>query len=175
LEYFKALDANGNGFLEPEDAVIVAKEISERLGLDEKNSKELKQAQLNVYSALVLAADKNKDGKVSPEEFVQLVEHDFAGKKYEEIPAWFRDNLEAAAKNFDKDGDGVLSLSEWTDMNNSYPKHAPQDVFDAAFKRVAKGDGLTLAGFKHAVWEWCTSVVPVPDLEVLFPFFQRQW
>jgi len=174
-EYFKALDANNNGFLEPADAIIVAKEISKRLGLDEKNAAELQQAQLNVYSSLVADADKNKDGKVSSAEFDAFVLKAFKGKNYEEIPAWFRNNLEAAAKNFDLDQDGIISLEEWKIMNASYPKHASDSELTAAFTRVAKGNGLDLAGFKHAVWLWCVSEEPVPDLEIIFPFFQRQW
>lgn len=41
------------------------------------------------YSALIADADKNKDGKVSPEEFLALVEHRFKGKSYEQIPSWY--------------------------------------------------------------------------------------
>eukprot|EP00026_Physarum_polycephalum_P016157 Phypoly_transcript_17009.p1 GENE.Phypoly_transcript_17009~~Phypoly_transcript_17009.p1 ORF type:complete len:200 (+),score=45.47 Phypoly_transcript_17009:51-602(+) len=173
--YFKALDGNSNGFLEPSDALICAENLAKGLKFTAAGAEALKQAQIRTYSEWVKAADKNKDGKVSLPEFLEYAEKHFAGKKYEEIPSFFRDDLEGQAQHFDANGDGIITLDEWKAMNSSYPNHAPEAEFVAAFHRFAGGDKLDLAKLKHGIYEWTSTKGPVPDLEILFPFFKRQW
>jgi len=170
-EYFKALDANGNGFLEPEDAALVVKDLAKRLLLTEAQQTALGEVQTKIYKVLIDSADKNKDGKVSLEEFLALINKDFKGKKYEELPAWFRENLEGGAKFLDKNGDGKLSLDEW---KSAYPNSNAAE-YEAAFKRVSQGkDYLDLETYHKAIGQWASSTEAVPDLEIIFPFFKKQ-
>jgi len=171
--YFDALDANGNGFLEPEDAALVVKELATRLKLSPEQVEALGKTQTTIYKALIASADKDNDGKVSRKEFLDLIDKQFKGKKYEEVPAWFRDNLESGAKFLDRDGDGILSLDEWLAANHTYPNHVSDADYTAAFHRAAGGNQMDLPTYHKAIHKWATSEEPVPDLETIFPFFKK--
>eukprot|EP01103_Thecamoeba_quadrilineata_P000826 TRINITY_DN10726_c0_g1_i1.p1 TRINITY_DN10726_c0_g1~~TRINITY_DN10726_c0_g1_i1.p1 ORF type:complete len:184 (+),score=51.43 TRINITY_DN10726_c0_g1_i1:3-554(+) len=108
---FRLEDVNGNGVLEENDFVTIARKQLLTAKIDEHSSEgqQYIQTYKNEFAKLAAGADTNKDGKVTLEEFTA-----FLTKQIESNNLSFYDNIVnqfLAAADLDKDG--KVSLKEY--------------------------------------------------------------
>jgi len=178
LGYFKVLDANNSGFIDPGDAAIVGKRLATTFGFAEGSPQYhgIVKALEGYLTNLIKDFDINKDGKVSREELIESVDKLFVGKGIEHLPGWWIANLELFFKAFDTNNNGELSLEEVTHIIKKVTPHESAENIAHAYKWAqnhshskGKYDANTLVAI---LYEWATSPAPTPEAEILMPFFR---
>ncbi|GAA3845003.1 EF-hand domain-containing protein [Saccharothrix violaceirubra] len=129
---FTAMDVNGDGFLERADFEALTDRWVAIRG--EAGSDRLREIMTGWWAALSAASDGNRDGRVTLDEVLAVV--DDLGTMLDLVTA----TAEAMFEAVDEDGDGLVSAAEYARMIHAWTgADAPTDV---AFARLdLDGDG----------------------------------
>jgi len=126
----KFFDCNENKSIEWEDFFLVTRHIRDLYGADSEQMGFARNSMKALFDGLLLIGDKNKDQKISLDEWVSLLKHS-EGKDLQ----WFVDYLTFLFKLFDVSSDKKLDIAEYKDGMSAYGFDASDA--DAAFRKFA--------------------------------------
>lgn len=138
LRLFRFMDQNRDGVIEYEaDLLAIAQKIAQRkFPTGTPDYQDLFELLAKTYSWENTRRDLNKDGKVTPDEFLEG--HQKLAKQMAASPRQGIEFIAKAAGGFfdilDLDGDGYLSLSDVQDYANAYGKGG--DWVEANFRAL---------------------------------------
>jgi len=115
LAIFNVFDTTGDGVLTVHDFTLRAKQLAKTARIAEGTPAYLAfEANYEHLWRGVSAADTNKDGKVTKEEFVAYWEKIIhAAKSFADFPEYIKDIVNEIFKSLDVDGNGLLSKHEY--------------------------------------------------------------
>ncbi|MGW5049805.1 EF-hand domain-containing protein [Actinokineospora sp. NPDC004072] len=171
-------DQNGDGVLEPADALALAARIVAFLGepFGTQKAQALLVAFETFWAHMSKAMDANQDGKVTPLEWREGMKTAFAGDpaKFE---AGFRPLAEALFAICDRDGDGKVGPAEFAGFQKAFGTSA--DNIRIAFEKLDhNGNGYLEVDELLVAWqEFYTSSDPDARGNWLFGdiFSQEIW
>jgi len=111
---FNVEDANGNGVLQEDDYIIIAKKQLANSGIaeDSEDGHNFIKVYKDEFKRLAEAADTNKDGKITLDEYTKYFEKQIEKNDLK----FFEDVVNSYMKAADTNHDGKLSLKEYSSL-----------------------------------------------------------
>jgi len=118
--------------------------------------------------------DSNSDGIVTKEELLAGVEKFFIGKDYLTVPRWAQVEGERLFEVLDVNKNGELSFEEVSTFSKKSGSNASNTELRHAYDYAKNlGGGIfDKIAFRKLLFVWASSPDPVPEFDVLIPFFK---
>jgi Ca2+-binding EF-hand superfamily protein len=148
---FDIWDANGDGFLQKDDWVLIQQRHAASLGIGAETPQFKSMGALfnGIWEVLRAVADKNRDDRISPDEFLAYAEDVYGNVKevgYQQIPERERAMFEAIMQWGDRDQDGKIGLDDYSGWLTAWLGRDAGDRAKEAFQRLdLDGDGYISA------------------------------
>ncbi|HET6214368.1 MAG TPA: EF-hand domain-containing protein [Micromonosporaceae bacterium] len=157
---FGHMDLDGNGYIEEGDLLALGAHVAAGFGHEPGSPRAAAVADTfrRLWTVLVDTMDTSGDGRISPEEFRAGMATAFTDRaKYD---AFFQPAVDAIVSLCDQDGNGVVDMAEFRQIQHGYG--TPADEADATFKLLDRdGDGhLSRDELAAAAHEFYTSADP---------------
>jgi Ca2+-binding EF-hand superfamily protein len=147
---FQLLDRDGDGYVTAQDFVRMARTIVDAFGIDESSAKatQLRDGYRRTYEMVLGEMDRNRDGRVGPDEFTSAMVALSGTPSAAELRGVCAAEFAAA----DRDDDGVITRTEFARLMSAIGQ--PSGDVDAAFAALDRDrDGRITRAEYVAAWE----------------------
>jgi len=173
-EYFDILDADGSGFIDPNDSSNFVKRLASYLPPSELPK--IGQRHGDLFRKLLKEYDANKDGKISKDELLAAVEKVFVGKTVDTAPAWWREHTAEtfALMDYKKIGE-ILVEDIIVTFKILSPTETEENIRNAyTWVTISSKSGkYDQVAYVDLVFGWASSRSSTPQATVLLPLFRK--
>ncbi|CAG0890559.1 unnamed protein product [Darwinula stevensoni] len=167
---------DGNGYLDERDFACLALRTTVLEGKGDFSHikwEENFHIMMNLWAEMAELADLNKDGRVTAEEFAEVVKNICIGKRFHEFPQALKMFVDSRFKTIDLNDDGVIDLSEFRIDCVQRMAYEFIEEIDDAFEAISSEDdkrrgGITLSRYQELYAEFVGN--PDDDCEAVMLF-----